>query len=131
VENLPSTFSDRQLGNFLCLLHGISFHQKALDQMNIQLHHVISDLTGTTGLAIVDAILSGERDPAKLAKLRDPHILALGKGRSWTSTLLGSSFTICFTSKSTSWIKRWKWRYAVVTYQGLADRLLTGTEECA
>ena len=50
--------------------------QKALDQMNIQLHHVISDVTGTTGLAIVDAILLGERDPAKLAKLRDPHIRA-------------------------------------------------------
>jgi len=45
--------------------------QKALDQMNVQLHHVISDLAGSTGLAIVDAILAGERDPAKLAKLRD------------------------------------------------------------
>ena len=35
--------------------------------MNVQLHHVISDLAGTTGLAIVDAILAGERDPGKLA----------------------------------------------------------------
>ena len=50
--------------------------QKALDQMNVQLHHVISDLAGTTGLAIVDAILAGERDPAKLAKLRDWRIKA-------------------------------------------------------
>ena len=33
--------------------------QKALDQMNLQLHHVISDITGTTGLAIIDAILDG------------------------------------------------------------------------
>jgi transposase len=48
--------------------------QKALDQMNVQLHHVISDLAGTTGLAIVDAILAGERDPSKLAKLRDWRI---------------------------------------------------------
>jgi transposase len=50
--------------------------QKALDQMNIQLHHVISDLAGTTGLAIVDAILAGERDLSKLAELRDWRIRA-------------------------------------------------------
>lgn len=50
--------------------------QKALDQMNLQLHHVISDLSGTTGLAIVDAILAGERDPHELAKLRDWRIKA-------------------------------------------------------
>lgn len=47
--------------------------QKALDQMNLQLHHVISDLGGKTGLAIVDAILAGERDPQVLARLRDPR----------------------------------------------------------
>ena len=50
--------------------------QKALTQMNLQIQHVISDITGTTGLAIVDAILQGERDPAVLAKLRDPRIKA-------------------------------------------------------
>jgi transposase len=49
---------------------------KALTQMNVQVHHVISDITGLTGLAIVDAILDGERDPAVLAKLRDPRIKA-------------------------------------------------------
>ena len=48
--------------------------QKALDQMNVQIHHVISDLTGRTGMAIIEAILAGERDPEKLAQLRDPHI---------------------------------------------------------
>jgi transposase len=37
---------------------------------------MISDITGTTGLAIIDAILSGERDPEKLAQLRDPRIRA-------------------------------------------------------
>jgi len=47
---------------------------KALTQMNVQIQHVISDITGWTGLAIVDAILGGERDPAALAKLRDPRI---------------------------------------------------------
>lgn len=50
--------------------------QKALDQMNLQIHHVISDITGTTGLAIIDAILDGERDVATLAKLRDPRVRA-------------------------------------------------------
>ncbi len=49
---------------------------KALTQMNLQIHHVISDITGTTGLAIVDAILAGQRDAAELAKLRDPRIKA-------------------------------------------------------
>jgi transposase len=41
--------------------------QKALDQMNLQLHQVISDITGQTGMAIVEAILAGERDPRTLA----------------------------------------------------------------
>lgn len=50
--------------------------QKALTQMNLQIHHVISDITGVTGLTIMDAILSGERNPGKLAELRDPRIKA-------------------------------------------------------
>jgi hypothetical protein len=50
--------------------------QKALTQMNLQLHHVISDITGVTGLAILDAILSGERNPDVLAEYRDPRIKA-------------------------------------------------------
>ena len=45
--------------------------QKALDQMNVQVHHAVTDLTGKTGLAIVRAIVAGERNPAELAKLRD------------------------------------------------------------
>ena len=50
--------------------------QKALTQMNLQIHHVISDITGLTGLTIVDAILAGERDAVKLADLRHPSIQA-------------------------------------------------------
>jgi transposase len=50
--------------------------QKALDQMNLQLHHVISDITGVSGVAILEAILNGERDPLKLAGLRDYRIKA-------------------------------------------------------
>lgn len=54
----------------------VNHMQKALDQMNLQLHHVISDITGYTGLAIVDAILGGERDPYVLAQLRHERIQA-------------------------------------------------------
>lgn len=54
----------------------IQHMHKSLTQMNLQLHHVISDLTGLTGMAIVDAIVVGERDAGVLAKLRDPHVKA-------------------------------------------------------
>ena len=42
--------------------------QKALIEMNIQLTNVLSDLSGLSGMTIVQAILDGERDPRKLAK---------------------------------------------------------------
>lgn len=54
----------------------IQHMQKALTQMNVQLHHVLRDVTGKTGLAILDAILGGERDPQQLAKLRDRRVKA-------------------------------------------------------
>jgi transposase len=44
--------------------------QKALEQMNIQLHKVIRDITGTTGLTIIKAIVAGERDPKALLEYR-------------------------------------------------------------
>jgi transposase len=50
--------------------------QCALDQMNIKLHHVIDDLSGMTGMAIIEDILRGQRDPLKLAKHRDRRIKA-------------------------------------------------------
>lgn len=50
--------------------------QKALNQMNLQIHHVISDITGITGLRIIEAVLTGERNPVKLAALRDGRIKA-------------------------------------------------------
>jgi len=53
--------------------HHIQHMQKALEQMNLKLAHVVSDITGLTGMGIIKAILSGERDPVKLAKLRDPR----------------------------------------------------------
>jgi transposase len=47
--------------------------QKALTQMNLMLHHhlVVTDITGATGLAIISAILAGQRDPQLLAAHRD------------------------------------------------------------
>src|SRR3954453_5499406 len=45
--------------------------QKALTQMNLQLHHVVSDITGVTGMRIIRAIVNGERDPDVLASFRD------------------------------------------------------------
>ncbi|WP_375319088.1 IS110 family transposase [Candidatus Tisiphia endosymbiont of Oplodontha viridula] len=48
--------------------------QKALTEMNVQLRNVITDITGTTGMAIIRAIIGGERDPVKLAKFRDYRI---------------------------------------------------------
>jgi transposase len=50
--------------------------QKTLTQMNIQLANVLSDISGVTGQAIIKAILDGERDPHKLAELRDPRVQA-------------------------------------------------------
>jgi transposase len=49
----------------------IQHMQKALTFMNLQLHHVVSDVTGVTGLKIVRAIIAGERDPEALARMRD------------------------------------------------------------
>ena len=50
--------------------------QKALIQMNVKLHHVISDITGKTGMDIIAAIVSGERNHRKLAQFRRPGMKA-------------------------------------------------------
>lgn len=54
----------------------IQHMQKALMQMNVQLHHVLSDITGATGMKILRAIVGGERDPSRLAEFRDPQCKA-------------------------------------------------------
>ena len=56
--------------------HHIQHMQKALTQMNVKLQHVISNITGKTGMDIMQAIVDGERDPRKLARLRDHRIRA-------------------------------------------------------
>jgi transposase len=53
-----------------CASH-IQHMQKALMEMNLQLHHVVSDITGATGMKIIRAIVAGERDPDVLAAFRD------------------------------------------------------------
>ena len=57
-----------------CAAMWIQHMQKALNEMNLHLHHVLSDISGQSGLAILDAILAGERDPRKLASLADHRV---------------------------------------------------------
>ena len=54
----------------------IQHMQKALMQMNLQLHHVVSDITGATGMRIIRAFVAGEREPVRLAALRDQRCKA-------------------------------------------------------
>ena len=67
----------RQRGNLIrfCGRH-IQHMHKALEQMNLKLGRVLSDLTGLTGRKIIQAILDGERDPMTLAALRNHHCQA-------------------------------------------------------
>lgn len=57
----------------------IQHMQKALTQMNLKLQHVVSDITGKTGMDIIQAIIGGERSPQELAKLRDYRCKATGE----------------------------------------------------
>lgn len=49
----------------------IQHMQKALTLMNVQIHHVLSDITGATGMRIIRAVVAGQRDPNELASYRD------------------------------------------------------------
>ena len=62
----------RQMANLVAeRTRAVQWMQKALDQMNVLVHRAVSDLTGKTGMGIVRAIVAGERDPLRLAALRD------------------------------------------------------------
>ena len=62
----------RQVGNLMEeRTKTIMWMQKALDQMNVQVHRAVSDLTGKTGMSILREIAAGERDPRALAEFRD------------------------------------------------------------
>jgi transposase len=54
----------------------IHLMHKALEQMNVQLHKVVSDVAGVTGMRILRAIVAGERDPRALARLRHQRVKA-------------------------------------------------------
>jgi len=68
--------------------------QRALQQMNVQLERVLSDMMGTTGQAIIRAIVAGERDPLALAQMRNPacksseEMIAKALRGSWKDELL-------------------------------------------
>ena len=48
--------------------------QKALEQMNLQIHKCLTDVTGQTGMQLIRAIVAGERDPEHLARFRNPRV---------------------------------------------------------
>ena len=83
----------RHRGSLLQMASEHTLHmQKALSQMNLQIHHVLSDITGVSGQAILDAVLAGERAPMRLAKLC--HILVKTPMRRWrrrSSAITGPS----------------------------------------
>lgn len=67
---LRSYLRQREMLTQTASMH-IQHMQKALQQMNLLLHNVVSDITGVTGMKIIKAILAGERDPRVLARHRD------------------------------------------------------------
>ena len=75
IRALRSYLRDRDTLVSCCASH-VQRMQKALTQMNLQLHHVISDITGVTGMNIIRAIVDGERNPQLLAAYRDKRVKA-------------------------------------------------------
>ena len=70
VIALRAYFRQRQMLISYASTH-VQHMQKALEQMNVKLTEVVSNITGVAGMRIITAILQGERDPARLAALRD------------------------------------------------------------
>jgi transposase len=91
--------------------------QKALIEMNIQLSNVLSDLSGVSGMAIVGAILEGERAPRKLAALADPQVKA--------------SKTVIAKSLQGNWRPELLFvlRQEVELYQGCQDKIAACDEQ--
>lgn len=73
IEPLKAYYRHRKSLVETCAQHVLRM-QKALEVMNVQLHKVLSDITGVTGMRIVRAIVEGERDPVKLARFRHPLV---------------------------------------------------------
>jgi transposase len=87
--------------------------QKALDVMNVRVHKAISDLCGLTGQRIVRAIVDGERDPAVLAEMRDPHCKC-------TAEELVQALTGIYQPHQVFALKQALWRYDFLVTQ-IAD----------
>ena len=101
----------------------IQHMQKALQQMNLLLHNVVSDITGVTGMKIIKAILAGERDPKVLARNRDERCKnssCLPLPNHWSATIALSISLPC-VKPSTS-MKSIKPRLLIVTRQ-LSNKL--------
>jgi transposase len=73
IEPLKAYYRHRKSLVEACSQHVLRM-QKALEVMNVQLHKVLSDITGVTGMRIVRAIVGGERDPVTLARHRDSRV---------------------------------------------------------
>ena len=69
--------------------------QKVLTEMNVQIANVISDISGLTGMTILNAILEGERDRYKLAELADPRVKASEGDREEPGGELATGAVIC------------------------------------
>jgi hypothetical protein len=69
--------------------------QKALHQMNVQLTQVLTDITGVTGLAIIRAMVAGERDPVQLTRFREPRCASSTEDIAKTLTGHDQSEQVC------------------------------------
>jgi transposase len=79
IEPLKAYYRHRKSLVEACSQHVLRM-QKALEVMNVQLHKVLSDITGVTGMRIVRAIVEGERDPVTLARHRDSRVKSSEEG---------------------------------------------------
>ena len=73
IEPIKAYYRHRKSLIGTCTQHVLRM-QKALEVMNVQLHKVVSDITGVTGMRIMRAIAQGEHDPVTLARLRHPRV---------------------------------------------------------
>ena len=91
----------------------IQHMQKALMQMNVQLQHVVTDMTGATGMRIIRAVVAGERDPAVLATHRDRRCHA--SAEEIGAALIGNG------ARSTSLPLARRWSFTTPTKPKIAD----------
>jgi len=93
----------------------IQHMQKALMQMDVQLHHVVQDITGVTGMKIIRAIVAGERNTDVLAQPRDIRCKALPRrsARHWVVTISPSTYSSSLRPWPCTTFTRPRWRNAI------------------